>query len=312
MPFMTSLTPAFPFRAPTPTRRGGLLATIGAVLLLAAVAVACAQSKADDPVLAKVNGAEIRQSDLAFAEEDVGQSVPAGTPESRRDWLINYVSDMLLLAKAAEQIKLQDTPEFKKRLAFARNKALMDTVLKSTGKAAVTDEAMHRVYEDALKQMTQEQEVHARHILFRVPDPGDEKASKEAEAKAKAALDRVRKGEDFAKLAAELTEDPAGRDEGGDLGYFGREQMLPEFADAAFKLDKGQISDPVRTQFGWHIVKLEDKRKRQPPQYEHVKQQLETFVARKAQVELVTKLRSEAKIERLQQPASDGKGPEQK
>jgi peptidyl-prolyl cis-trans isomerase C len=104
-------------------------------------------------------------------------------------------------------------------------------------------------------------------------------------------------------LAKELTEDPSGKQDGGDLGYFTKEQMVPEFAEVAFKLDKGAISDPVKTQFGWHVLKVEDKRKKEAPSFEKVKDQLETYVVRKAQVDLVTKLRADAKIERLDKPA---------
>ncbi|MGA8291348.1 MAG: peptidylprolyl isomerase, partial [Rhodoplanes sp.] len=256
-----------------------------------------------DPVVAKVNGTEIRQSDLALAEEDVGQNIPAGTPEAKRDWLINYVADMHILAKYAEAHKVPDTADFKQRLAFLRDKALMDLVLRDTGKAAVTNEAMRSVYDEAVKQMADEQEVHARHILFRVADANDQNASKAAEDKAKAALARIKKGEDFATVAKALTDDPPGKQDGGDLGYFTKDQMVPEFSEVAFKLDKGQVSEPIKTAFGWHIVKIEDKRKRAAPEFDQVKDQIETFVTRKAQIDLLNKLRAEAKIERLDKAA---------
>jgi peptidyl-prolyl cis-trans isomerase C len=258
---------------------------------------------ANDPVVAKVNGTEIRESDLALAEEDVGQNIPAGTPEAKRDWLIKYLADMHILAKYAEAHNVPDTADFKRRLAFLREKALMESVLRDTGKTAVTGEAMRSVYDEAVKQMADEQEVHARHILFRVADANDQKASKAAEEKAKAALARIKKGEDFATVAKALTDDPPGKQDGGDLGYFTKDQMVPEFSEVAFKLDKGQVSEPVKTAFGWHIIKVEDKRKRQPPEFDQVKDQIETFVTRKAQIDLLNKLRAEAKIERLDKAA---------
>ncbi len=135
----------------------------------------------------------------------------------------------------------------------------MEDMLQSVGKAALTDEAMHKVYDEAVKQMGEEQEVHARHILIRAA-PGDEKASAAAKMKIEAIIARLKKGEDFEKVAKDVTEDPSGKANGGDLGYFSKEQMVPEFSDAAFKLDKGQISEPVKTQFGWHVIKVEDKR----------------------------------------------------
>ncbi|RAI32328.1 MULTISPECIES: peptidylprolyl isomerase [Rhodoplanes] len=285
-------------------RRAGVgAALVLAVVLAAGGAVAQAPAPAADPVVAKINGVEIRQSDLALAEEDVGQNVPAGTADAKRDWLINYLTDMTLLAKAAEAQKVQDSDDFKKRLAYVRSKALMETLLRDSGKAGATSEAMQHVYQEAVKQMGDEQEVHARHILFRVADASDQKAAAAAEAKAKDTLARIKKGEDFAKLAKDLTEDPPGKADGGDLGWFTKDQMVPEFSEAAFKLDKGQVSDPVKTSFGWHIIKVEDKRKREAPPFDQVKDQIETFVTRKAQIELLNKLRQEAKIERLDKPA---------
>jgi peptidyl-prolyl cis-trans isomerase C len=290
-----------------------VLAATAVVLAAAGMVYAqtAPQTAASDPLIAKVNGVEIHRSDLALAEEDVGQSMPANTEEAKRDYLVNYLTDMILLSKAAEAKKIPDDTDFKRRLSFARNKVLMETLLIGEGKGAVTNEAMQKVYQEAIKQMGEEQEVHARHILFRVPDASDKKASEEAEAKVKTTIARAKKGEDFAALAKELTEDPAGKQDGGDLGYFTKDQMVPEFAEVAFKLDKGQLSDPVKTQFGWHVLKVEDKRKKEAPAFDKVKDQLETYVVRKAQVDLVTKLRAEAKIERLDKPAADAKPADQ-
>jgi peptidyl-prolyl cis-trans isomerase C len=264
-----------------------LLATVAA-LLIAPAAVILAQD--NDPVVAKVDGAEIRQSDLAIAEEDVGSNLQQQqmTGDAKRDYLINYISDVMLVAKAAEAKKVADSNDFKQRLTFARNKLLMESLLQSEGKAAATDAAMRRVYDDAKQQMSTDQEVRARHIL--VP----------SEDEAKAVLTELKKGGDFAELAKQKSKDP-GAAEGGDLGYFTKDQMVPEFAETAFKLDKGQLSEPVKTDFGWHIIKVEDKRNRPVPEFDQVKGQIENFVTRRAQVELVTKLRESAKIERVEQ-----------
>jgi len=285
------------------SRRPLLAAATGAVMLFAAGGFAFAQTPAADPVIAKVNGVDIHQSDLALAEEDIGQNIPVKDDQGKRDYLVNYLTDMILLSKAAEAKKVPDTAEFKRRIAFARNKALMETMLQEESKAAMTDANLHKVYDDATKSMGAEQEVHARHILFRVANPTDDAASKAAEAKVKSVIDRVKKGEDFTKLANELTEDPSGKANGGDLGYFTKEQMVPEFSEVAFKLDKGQVSDPVKTQFGWHVLKVEDKRQREAPAFDAVRDQVEQFAVRKAQVDFVTKLRADAKIERLDKPA---------
>jgi peptidyl-prolyl cis-trans isomerase C len=224
------------------------------------------------------------------------------SPEAKQDYLVQFVADMILVSKAAEDKKFGDSVEFKRKVDFARKKLLMEGLLQSVGKEALSDEAMHKVYEEAVKQIGEEKEVHARHILFRTP-AGDEKASKEAEDKLKAVIVRLKKGEDFAKVASEVTEDPSGKANGGDLGYFSKDQMVPEFSEVAFKLDKGQISDPVKTQFGWHVIKVEDKRVKEAPKFEDVKPQIENFVVRKAQADLVTKLRADAKIERMDKPA---------
>ena len=274
--------------------RAGFLAAALGLLLVAAGPVA-AQDK--DPLIATVNGTEIHQSDLAVAEEEAGQ-LPPMSPDAKKDYLVQFMADMILVSKAAEAKKMGDGADFKRKIAFARNKLLMEQLLQSVGKEALTDEATHKVYDEAVKQLGEQQEVHARHILIRAA-PGDDKAGKEAEDKIKAAIERLKKGEDFAKVASDVTEDPSGKANGGDLGYFSKEQMVPEFSDTAFKLEKGQISEPVKTQFGWHVIKVEDKRAKAVPKFEEVKPQIESYVTRKAQAELVTKLRAEAKIEKM-------------
>ena len=253
----------------------------------------------NDPVVAKVNGTEIRQSDLNAAEEDIGQNLPPMAPEAKRDYLITYVTDMVILAKAAEAKKIGDSADFKRKLDIARNKLLMEGLLTAEAKTAVTDEAMKKVYAEATKQMSEEKEVHARHILV------------EKEDEAKAILADLKKGGDFVAIAKEKSKDPGSKETGGDLGYFTKDQMVPEFAEAAFKLDKGQLSDPIKTQFGWHVLKVEDKRNRPVPEFEKVKDQVETFVVRRAQADLVTKLRAEAKVEKIP-PAADAKPAEPK
>lgn len=285
----------------------GLLLTLSVAVLAFAHPPASALAQ-DDPVVARVNGVEIRQSDLAAVEEELGSNLPATTPEARRDYVISLIADTLLVAQAAEKRGLGETPSFKRRLAFARSRLLSESLLDEQAKAAVTDEALRKVYGEASKQMAEEKEVRARHILFRVEDPKDEKASTEAEAKLKAVIERLKKGEDFAKLAGELTEDPSGKANGGDLGYFTKDQMVPEFSEVAFKLQPGQISDPVKTAFGWHVLKVEDQRNRAAPEFDQVKEQIVAFVIRRAQSELIGKLRSEGKIERLDAPAAKPEG----
>jgi len=268
-----------------------LVRVLGAFALAAfLVAPAVVKAQDTDPVVARVNGVEIHQSDLALAEDEVGASMPQMAPEQKREYLITYLSDVVILAQAAEKQNIGDRDDVKHRLTFERNKVLMETLLQDTGKAALTDDAMHKVYDEAVKQMPPEEEVHARHIL--VP----------TEAEAKDIEAELKKGADFASLAKEKSKDPGAAD-GGDLGYFTKDQMVPEFSEAAFKLDKGQISDPVHTQFGWHIIKVEDKRTKPTPTFDQVRGQIENFVAHKAQAEFVDNLRKSATIERLDKPA---------
>ncbi|HXX04284.1 MAG TPA: peptidylprolyl isomerase, partial [Xanthobacteraceae bacterium] len=215
----------------------GALACVAA--LCAPIDVATAQD--NDPVVARANGVDIHESDLAFAEEEIGGNVPNMPSEQRRDYLINYLVDVIVLSQASDQQKLADRPDVKHRLTFDHNRLLMEALLQDTGRAALSDQAEHEVYDEAIKQVKSEEEVHARHILVATED------------EAKAILAQLKGGADFATLAKEKSKDPGGA-EGGDLGYFTKDQMVPEFAEVAFKLDKGQISDPVKTQFGWHII----------------------------------------------------------
>jgi peptidyl-prolyl cis-trans isomerase C len=245
----------------------------------------------DNPVLAKVNGAEIRQSDVALAEEELGPSLAQMDPATKKENVLAFLIDMKIVAKAAEDKKIEDRPDFKARLAFTRNRLLMDNLLAAEGKAATTDDAMKKVYEEAAKQIEGEQEVHARHILV------------ETEDDAKAIEAELKKGADFAELAKKKSKDPGAAD-GGDLGFFTKDQMVPEFSAVAFALEPGKISDPVKSQFGWHVIKVEEKRNRKAPDFEQVKPQIETYVTRKAQAEYVSKLRESAKVERMDQASN--------
>ena len=267
--------------------RAGLTAA-AATGCLALVLLSSLPLRAQDanPVLAKVNGAEIRQSDLNLAEEELGPSLAQMDPASKKENVLAFLIDMKIVSKAAEDKKVENNEDFKKRLAFTRSRLLMDSLLATEGKAATTTDAMKKVYEDASNQITGEQEVHARHILV------------ESEDDAKAVAEELKKGADFAELAKKKSKDP-GASDGGDLGFFTKEQMVPEFSAVAFTLDPGKVSDPVKSQFGWHIIKVEEKRQRQAPAFEQVKAQIETYVTRKAQADYVAKLRETAKVERM-------------
>jgi peptidyl-prolyl cis-trans isomerase C len=267
-----------------------------AVALLAGLPV---RAEDANPVLAKVNGAEIRASDVALAEEELGPSLAQMDPATKKENVLAFLIDMKIVSKEAEDKKIADRDDFKSRLAFARNRLLMDNLLAVEGKAATTDENMKKVYEDAAKQITGEQEVHARHILV------------ETEDQAKKIEEDLKKGADFAELAKKESKDP-GASDGGDLGFFTKDQMVPEFSAVAFALEPGKISDPVKTQFGWHVIKVEEKRTRKAPDFEQVKPQIETYVVRKAQADYVAKLRQTAKVERMDKPDDAAAKPDAK
>jgi len=283
---MTALFPVMK----TGLRLGLASAAVGCL----AIALYAGPARAEDKVLAKVNGAEIRQSDVALAEEELGPSLAQMDPATKDENVLAFLIDMRIVSKAAEDKKVQDGEDFKKRLAFTRSRLLMDSLLASEGKAATTDDAMKKVYEQASKEITGEEEVHARHILV------------ETEDDAKAVEEDLKKGADFAELAKKKSKDP-GASDGGDLGFFTKDQMVPEFSSVAFSLEPGKISDPVKSQFGWHVIKVEEKRKRKAPDFDQVKGQIETYVTRKAQADYVGKLRDSAKIERLDKTADTTK-----
>ena len=286
---------------PAPRQRPIAFATIAALLFVLPAASGCsknssseAPASASDPVIARVNGVDIKQSDLALAEEDVGADMQAASPEAKREHLISYLADIIMVTQAADKKNIADNPDFKRRLAFLRSKLLMGYELQQEAKTALTDEALKQTYDEAVKSMSGQEEVRARHILV------------EGEDEAKAIIEQLKGGADFAKLAKEKSKDP-GAAEGGDLGYFTKDQMVPEFADVAFKMYPGQLSNPVKTQFGWHVIKVEDKRIKQPPEFEKVKDQIEAYLARKVQSDFIAKLRQSAKVERFDNAAEQRK-----
>jgi peptidyl-prolyl cis-trans isomerase C len=276
----------FPPRAAR-SRASAFVLALGALGLLAALA---ATARADPKILAKVDGAAITEDDYNDALADIGPGLPEKLEGPEREkYVLDYLIDLRLVAKQALADKLDGTADFARRLAYYHDKLAMEGLLTNVAKSATTEEAERKAYDEAAKAQPPEPEIHARHILL----PTEEEA--------KAALARIKAGEDFAKVATELSKDPAG--DGGDLGWFTKDRMVPEFADAAFKLEPGQVSDPVKSQFGWHIIKVEGKRMKTFPPFEQVKDQAARFVAQKAQTALITSLRDKAKIERFAEEA---------
>ena len=256
-----------------------------ALLLLAASMSFVPLAHAADPVVARVNGFEIKQSDLDFAASEVGPRLGTVRPEDRKRVLMQFMIENELFAGAGEQEKLDESDTFDKRAAYHRRRALRDAFFDKNVRGAVDDAEAKKVFEENISKVKPEQEISARHILV---DTEDE--AKEVKA-------QLEGGSDFAKLAAEKSKDKNA--EGGSLGFFSRGQMLKPFEDAAFALDVGKLSEPVKTSFGWHIIEIQEKRNQELPSFDDVKDPIiSQLVVRKAQ-RVVGDLRSKAKIEIL-------------
>ena len=282
-----------------------LLARVGALAFCVALSSpGLAQPKpatpaASDPerVVARVDGKPITEADLAVAAEDPALTLPGTDPAKKRDILIGYVIDLRLGANAAEAAKLADTPAFRRRISYLRDKLLVDEYLDHETRDAVTPETARKLYDETVKDMKPEEEVRARHILV------------EDEDTAKKVYGRIKGGEDFAKVAAEMSKDPGSKAEGGELGFFTRERMVAPFAEAAFKLKPGDTSEPVKSQFGWHVIQVEERRTKPVPTFEAMKEQIEQYLTRKAQQDAVLALRKTGTVERLDAPPQPADAP---
>ncbi len=267
-----------------------MLGLVAVLALSGSPALAQDAKPADKTVVARIDGLEITEQEITIASEDLGERIAQVPEAQRRDYVIGFLADLKVGARAAEQAKVMDAPDFAARLAYFRQKVLMDEYISRGSKAAATPEAARKLFDDTVSTMKPDEEVRARHILL------------EKEDEAKAVLERIRKGEDFAKIATELSKDPGSGAQGGDLGFFTKDRMVPQFAEKAFVLKAGEVSEPVQTQFGWHIIKVEERRSRPLPKFEDVRNEIETYLVRKAQQDLVVSLRGALKLERLDQP----------
>jgi peptidyl-prolyl cis-trans isomerase C len=250
-----------------------------------AAAPAAAAPAAPETVVATIGDQTITEADLAFAAEDLQQELQQVPPEERRAFLVTVLIDMKVMAKAAKADGMADTDLFKRRLQYLEERSLRRDYFTQKVAAAVTEETVKAAYDQYVKDFKPVEEVHARHILVATED----------EAKAiKAELDG---GKPFEVLAMEKTTDPSGKQNGGDLGFFSKGMMVPEFEAVAFTLEPGKISDPVKSQFGWHIIKVEEKRMSAPPPIEQLQQQLGQQVMFKAFDEAVAALKKDAKLD---------------
>ena len=240
----------------------------------------------EDTIVAKVNGLKIYKSMLVSAQRLLPQQYQKIPLEQIYPALVDTVIDMKLSAADARRRNLHKTGDFKVLMARIEDQMLQRTALQNEIDKALTDEALKKRYNDLIKKSETSSELRARHILVKT------------ESDAKAIIKELNEGADFEATAKSKSTGPSGPN-GGDLGFFGKGQMVPEFEKAAFALDKGEItSSPVKTQFGWHIIKVEGYRKTEPPTFASVKQKLETEISQEVSAAYVSALRKLAKIER--------------
>jgi len=262
---------------------------LAAGLLVSPIAVS-AQTAASNPVVARVNGAEIRRDDVLKAIE----GLPAQYRQLPKEVLFDRMRDQLVTSKlidqAAEKAKLADDPEVKKQMDEVRERIIQQVYLTRAVEAELTDAVLKKKYDETVKAQPAKEEVRARHILVR------------DEAEAKKIIAELEKGGNFAELAKKYSIDGSSG-QGGDLGYFTREVMVPEFSTAAFALkNKGDYTHtPVKSQFGYHIIQLEDKRTAPPPAFDEVKDQLKQDMAQELIVAKMAELRKGAKVEEFNQ-----------
>jgi len=258
-----------------------------AAMAMAALAMAwpMADVAAEEKVVARVNGKVLTEADMRLAEAEIGADLGSLTGAQRRYVLVEYLIENQLFADAAEGDKLSSGASFDERMAYWRRRALRDAYFDTAVKGSVGEAAAKTYYDDQLKGFKPEEEAQARHILV------------DSEDKAKDLITKLKGGADFAQLAKENSKDPGSKDDGGMLGYFSRGQMVPQFEKAVFELKVGELSAPVKTQFGWHVIKLENRREKKPPTFDEVKERLVNAMIQSKAKSVATELHDKAKIE---------------
>jgi peptidyl-prolyl cis-trans isomerase C len=272
-----SSTPAL-----APAKRAAIFA---AVLLLVPAFSAFGEDAA--PV-ARIGDITISDKDIDFAATDLASQFAQVPEDQRRAAVLNALIDIKLMAKEAEKAGVDKTPEFTARMQFLRDRALHNAWFQSQALDKTSEDEVKARYDKEISQIPERKEVHARHILL--------KTKEEAEA----VIKDLDAGKDFGEIAKAKTNDPGGTDNGGDLGFFGQGQMVPEFETAAFALANGEYTKvPVQTQFGWHVILRVEERVTPPPAYDDVKDQVRQIVLREKYLGLVQAARKEANIEIL-------------
>lgn len=243
--------------------------------------------KLGNPVVAKVNGEDILRSDVF--------NFISGLPEQVRQMPIQnlfplaleqVINNKIINAKASTS-SLGTDPEVEQLVTQAKDQIIRNVYIDRQIDAEISQKKLLKAYEELLNEIGEVQETKARHILV------------EDEAKAREVITKLEEGGDFETLAKENSTGPSAEN-GGELGWFAKTEMVPEFAEAAFALEPNAYTkDPVQTQFGWHIIKVEDRRKRPEPDFELVKPQLEAKLRQDVLNDLVSGWQKEAKIKKF-------------
>lgn len=261
--------------------KSSLLKSLSLVALLATTTPVFA----DDPVVAVVDGKKFTYSEVLAAKSSLPKQFQSESDEKLFPVLVNQAVDNYLINKAAEAAGTANQADVKKAIEKAKEGIISQAYLLEKIKPLITDKAVEEKYAEVVKNFPKEKEVHLRHIL--VPD----------ESTAKAIIKALKNGQDFQKLAQSKSTDETSKD-GGDLGFFLKSQLPKELADAAFDLSAGAYSQtPIKTDFGWHVIKVEGFRDAKPPKMEEVKNELKALVTQEAILDILKKLRSQAKVE---------------
>ena len=274
-------------RPALPSRAG-----LALVLCLAGADAVRAQAPAPatppgDPVVARVDGEPILLSDLAAAAQDLPEELRGAPPQMLYPLILDQMIAGRAVTAAARRARLDQEPEVRARIRRAEEQELQQAWLSREIASRVTDAAIRARYDRDIANRPAEEEVRARHIL--VP----------TESEARAALAEVRGGADFTAVAQRRSSGPGAR-EGGDLGFFRRGDMVPEFAEAAFALQPGQVSEnPVRSPFGWHVIKVEERRQAAAPRFEEVAQAIRQQLLEAEVQAAVERARGAAQVERF-------------